>query len=392
MAISKKTKRVLEVAMANKPAAEEIITNIEGGGGGGAVNSVNGKVGTVVLTKTDIGLNNVDNTSDLNKPVSTATKQYVDNSIAATAPVVQTVYVDKNYPGTYVADGSQIKPFKSIESMYTAISDASASKKYCCVVAPGTYSEAATIRIKPYIDLVCLANDTVLINIAGGASLKWNNSNPGRAFFSNIAIGSGGLELVNDNPLGASGCVLDLDNTQVASIVFNGRGGGVDYIQLRNDSWVSGACTINSAATTIFDSTIIGVLTMTDVGCLIPDSYGSAITASLRSNYELSVSISTTNYDVWTDAWGNNPISNLTINSNSSYPCTFNTDASSYPNSITLTGSPAPVVNRTSAAPGLGYTPSTPTDWANPAPQNLQDAVDRIAALVKALNGGTPIP
>ncbi len=40
-------------------------------GGGGAVDSVNGQTGIVVLTKSDIGLGNVDNTSDSNKPVST---------------------------------------------------------------------------------------------------------------------------------------------------------------------------------------------------------------------------------------------------------------------------------------------------------------------------------
>ena len=43
-----------------------------GGGSGGAVDSVNGYTGIVVLTKSDIGLSNVDNTSDASKPVSTA--------------------------------------------------------------------------------------------------------------------------------------------------------------------------------------------------------------------------------------------------------------------------------------------------------------------------------
>lgn len=38
------------------------------------VNSVNGKQGTVVLVKADVGLANADNTSDLNKPISTATQ------------------------------------------------------------------------------------------------------------------------------------------------------------------------------------------------------------------------------------------------------------------------------------------------------------------------------
>ena len=37
-----------------------------------AVVSVNGQTGVVVLTKSDVGLSNVDNTSDVNKPVSTA--------------------------------------------------------------------------------------------------------------------------------------------------------------------------------------------------------------------------------------------------------------------------------------------------------------------------------
>jgi len=39
---------------------------------GGDVNSVAGKTGTVSLVKGDVGLGNVDNTSDANKPVSTA--------------------------------------------------------------------------------------------------------------------------------------------------------------------------------------------------------------------------------------------------------------------------------------------------------------------------------
>jgi len=42
--------------------------------GGDLVNSVNGQTGTVVVTKTDVGLSNVDNTSDANKPISTLTQ------------------------------------------------------------------------------------------------------------------------------------------------------------------------------------------------------------------------------------------------------------------------------------------------------------------------------
>lgn len=49
----------------------------------GAVSSVAGRTGAVTLTKTDVGLANVDNTSDVNKPMSTATKTYVDTTVAA---------------------------------------------------------------------------------------------------------------------------------------------------------------------------------------------------------------------------------------------------------------------------------------------------------------------
>lgn len=54
------------------------IAGAGGGGGGGAVSSVNGQTGNVIITKTDVGLSNVNNTSDLNKPVSTATQTALD--------------------------------------------------------------------------------------------------------------------------------------------------------------------------------------------------------------------------------------------------------------------------------------------------------------------------
>lgn len=54
-------------------------TASQGGKADAAVQSVNGKTGnTVVLDKTDIGLGNVDNTSDLSKPISSDTQAALD--------------------------------------------------------------------------------------------------------------------------------------------------------------------------------------------------------------------------------------------------------------------------------------------------------------------------
>lgn len=53
----------------------------ENSSSGGAVDSVNGQTGVVVIGKADVGLGNVDNTSDLNKPISTQTQTALDTKI-----------------------------------------------------------------------------------------------------------------------------------------------------------------------------------------------------------------------------------------------------------------------------------------------------------------------
>ena len=44
--------------------------------------SVNSRTGDVILTKNDVGLGNVDNTSDYDKPISDATQEALDNKIS----------------------------------------------------------------------------------------------------------------------------------------------------------------------------------------------------------------------------------------------------------------------------------------------------------------------
>jgi len=48
----------------------------------GAIDSVNGQIGVVVLTKSDVGLGNVDNTADTAKPVSTLQQAAIDDAVA----------------------------------------------------------------------------------------------------------------------------------------------------------------------------------------------------------------------------------------------------------------------------------------------------------------------
>ena len=52
-----------------------------------AVTSVAGRTGAVVLTKTDVGLSNVDNTSDINKPISSATQTALNAKVTANGAI-----------------------------------------------------------------------------------------------------------------------------------------------------------------------------------------------------------------------------------------------------------------------------------------------------------------
>ena len=57
--------------------------NAAGAAAAAPVQSVAGKVGVVILTKVNVGLGNVDNTSDLNKPISTATQTALNAKLDA---------------------------------------------------------------------------------------------------------------------------------------------------------------------------------------------------------------------------------------------------------------------------------------------------------------------
>jgi hypothetical protein len=63
-------------------AEKSKLAGIESGAEVNTVDSVAGKTGAVTLVKSDVGLGNVDNTSDLNKPISSATQSALNLKVA----------------------------------------------------------------------------------------------------------------------------------------------------------------------------------------------------------------------------------------------------------------------------------------------------------------------
>ena len=79
-----------------------------------AVSSVAGRTGVVVLTKSDVGLGNVDNTSDANKPISTATQTALDLKADITE------YPETTYSQTITYSATTAAPSGGLTANYRA--------------------------------------------------------------------------------------------------------------------------------------------------------------------------------------------------------------------------------------------------------------------------------
>lgn len=158
---------------------------IVSGGGGGDVDSVNGKTGVVVINKTDVGLSNVDNTSDLNKPVSTATQTELnlkENTGVASSLLSlkgKLIYIDKTRSDSYVESGSFGFPYKTIQSAidYASSVGDGGSTPYSFIIASGTYAEEINLNDKGLFSISIKALGRVAINPSSGNALTSNSNN-----------------------------------------------------------------------------------------------------------------------------------------------------------------------------------------------------------------------
>ena len=82
------------------------------------VQSVAGQTGAVTLSKSDVGLGNVDNTSDADKPVSTAQQTALDGK------QIKTVYSDtapSHAAGLEWVDTTDLRSYRSYNSAWVEI-------------------------------------------------------------------------------------------------------------------------------------------------------------------------------------------------------------------------------------------------------------------------------
>lgn len=180
--------------------------------------SVNGQNGTVVLGKSDVGLGDVDNTSDASKPVSTA----VAAALAAKTPQID----------VFTSDGTWTKPAGAKLISYTIIAGGggggSGARTASGVLATGGSGGAGGGMTTGEIDASFLGTtEFVAVGVGGnGGAGKTNDDSSG------ISGGSGGLSSfagiqATGGSNGGAGSATGAASTAAAGIgIVNGQTGG----------------------------------------------------------------------------------------------------------------------------------------------------------------------
>lgn len=113
--MARQVRRISDLPEATALAGDELIEIVQDGENHrvrvddlpGAVQSVQGRTGDVVITADDVGLGSVDNTSDTNKPISTATATALAGKLATTATAADSSKLGGQLP-SYYATAAQV--------------------------------------------------------------------------------------------------------------------------------------------------------------------------------------------------------------------------------------------------------------------------------------------
>lgn len=172
------------------------------------VQSVNGKTGTVTLSKSDISLANVDNTSDFNKPVSTATQTALNLKINSS---------EKGAPnGVATLDSTGFVPASQLPSYVDDVVE------YANLAAfPGTGSNG-----KIYV-----AQDSGKIYRWSGSSYVVISASPG----STDAVPEGAVNLYYTSARAASAAPVQDINGRVGSVVLSKGDVGLSNVDNTSD-------------------------------------------------------------------------------------------------------------------------------------------------------------
>lgn len=122
------------------------------GGGNASVESVAGKTGVITLDKNDVGLGNVDDTSDANKPVSTAAQTALNSKLSESTD---------RYIVCKTGDSIAAK-YAEAKTLTPGGSSLSSTNRAYLVVMPGTYPLSSQWEIDAeFVDVIGLGSSSL---------------------------------------------------------------------------------------------------------------------------------------------------------------------------------------------------------------------------------------
>jgi hypothetical protein len=293
------------------------------------------------------------------------------------------VHVDAEIGDDTHGTGSFHWPYKTLKKAYEAITDASASKRYSIVVAPGTYEEANDIAPKYFVDIVGAHREAVKIyrfdptetsyvplEFLSGGSAQFQNV----AFESGLSFDRSGGDPVVD--VGMEGCRV------LVSLDWAGLGGGSDALSLR-DCLIYGPTELSSVGLKAYGSSFFSSLTINDDGIVNTDGFGSASTSVLHSCFVSSLVQASALNDVYVQLYGCRVENAVLVDDQGSTPApTLHADAVSLPyerGDVTLTNDA--VLDRATEGYSVRYDATEPTDWIDGSPADVASALDEAGAL-----------
>ncbi|MBL8159333.1 hypothetical protein JNJ66_02665 [Candidatus Saccharibacteria bacterium] len=197
--------------------------------GSGAVDSVNGQTGVVVLTKADVGLGNVDNTSDASKPVSSATQAALD----AKADSARTITA-----GTGLSGGGDLTVNRTLSVQYGTSSTTAARGDDSRITGA---IQASSVDAKG--DLLVGTADNTIARLAAGSNgqvLTANSSTASGLEWANNPFNITILDYVEDVPAGLPDGTIILRREPTVHY-------RTTYTGFDSDPWPAGWTTVGSA-------------------------------------------------------------------------------------------------------------------------------------------------
>jgi hypothetical protein len=259
-------------------------------------------------------------------------------------------------------------------------------------LAPGAYTMAAGSKIKPYIGIIGSGKEHTSITTTGGATIVDFTGSTSRVLLQDLRI-SGSSGLTADKTGATGGAWLGLFRCSVSGpVTYAGTGSGNDFFEAHQCFFHGSSFTISGVSSIVDNCNFYGTLTVNSTGATAVDAYGYYFLWSMQACYVAG---------------------NLTVTAAASKPAGFQIFDTKGDGNWTFTGTAALDLYVDSATgvfagntvsqsgtvttyryghPNFIYYNAVSASWAATSPTNMKDALDRMAALLKTLNGGVAIP